>query len=89
VSKKLYEVRMEVSAFVEAEDEASAIELGIAALREEADNCFEEALDVDEVTHRNWPRGGGWDDSSLVYGAPRDTTLGVWLSKLPPRTRKP
>jgi hypothetical protein len=80
---------MEVSAFVEAEDEASALEVGVSALREEADNGFGEDILVSEVTHRNWPRDPAWSDSSLVYGAPHSTTLGVWLSKLPPRVRKP
>ncbi len=89
MTKKLFEVRMEVSAFVEAEDEASALDVGISALREEADNFYSDDIEVSEVTHRNWPRDVAWNDTSLVYGAPSSTTLGVWLSKLPPRTRKP
>ena len=87
MSKRLFEVRMEVTAFVEADDSNSALEVGHAALREEADNCWEADVDVREVTHRNWPREGGWDNSALVYGATNDTTLGSWLAMLPEREK--
>lgn len=83
MSKRLFEVRMEVTAFVEAEDEPSAQQLGEAALREEASNLWDPILDLRQVTHRDWPLEGGWDKRSLVYGAAHDTTLGSWLAMLP------
>lgn len=83
MSKRLFEVRMEVTAFVEAEDERTAQQLGEAALREEAEHLWDPVLDLVPVTHRNWPLEGGWDRSSLVYGAEKDTTLGSWLALLP------
>jgi hypothetical protein len=78
---------MEITAFVEAEDENSALEVGHTALREEADNCWEADVRVREVTHRNWPRDISWSNSALVYGTSNDTTLGSWLATLPVREK--
>ena len=85
--KKLFEVRMEVTAFVEAEDATSALEVGHAALREEAGNFWDADVDACEVTHQDWTLEGGWDRKSLVYGATKDTTLGSWLAQLPKKAR--
>lgn len=84
--KKLFEVRMEVVAFVEADDENTALEIGHRALREEADNCWD-AIDTREVTHRGWSLEGGWNETSLVYGCDTDTTLGTWLIDLPKQSK--
>lgn len=80
--KKLFEVRMEVVAFVEADDENSALEVGHSALREEADACWD-AIQSREVTHQDWALDNGWNDRSLVYGCKSDTMLGTWLKALP------
>lgn len=82
MSRKLFEVRMEVVAFVEADDESSALEIGHNALREEADNCWD-VINTREVTHRDWALEGSWNKASLVYGCKSDTTLGSWLTDLP------
>lgn len=86
MGRKLFEVRMEVVAFVEAEDENSALEIGHNALREEADNCWD-AIESREVTHREWVLEGGWNDRALVYGCKSDKTLGSWLEALPKQAR--
>lgn len=83
MSKRLFEVRMEVTAFVFAEDSETAEDVGRAALKEEADNCWDTPIDISEVTHQDWPYVGGWNRGSLVYGADQEIRLDTALSRLP------
>lgn len=81
VTKRLYIVRVEIEFAVLAEDEDDAISHTSEAVM---DTFLESAADAELISFHKIPgsekmipnRPKGWDDTSLVYGADEDTTLG-------------
>lgn len=82
MSKKLFEVKVELTTYVWAEDEVEATELGEKAIGEEAQELSESEFEIEEVTNSRWPLAPGWGPNALVWGADRALSLGEALKRL-------
>lgn len=83
MTKKLFEVRTEVVAYVLAEDEVEAQEVGQDAFLEEIHNMNLADVDIAEVGNARWPLAKGWTPQSLVYANGEDPpALGEAMKKL-------
>lgn len=78
--KKLYEVVIEKTVYVYAEDEVEAASIGEDAVE---DDGVYDCGRAQEVTHRDWPLAADWNGKCLVYGPQEDIYLDDLLKALP------
>lgn len=82
--KKLFEVEIRDVFYALAENEVEARRMARQAVR---DMIPSHRAKAQEVTHREWPLGGGWLDISAVYHAgDEEITVGEELEKLPAKS---
>lgn len=82
MSKKLYEVRVELVSYVMAEDEVEAQQTGYESFYEEVKNIDPGTIGINEVVNPRWPLAPGWHPNCLVYGADQETPIAEALKKI-------
>jgi hypothetical protein len=80
MTKKLYEVKIELVAYVMAENEKEARDVGEDAIEDQDYNGGD--FDLMEVKEQIAP-GAGWEHDGLIYGTDKDTTLEEAMKDLP------
>ena len=84
--KKLFEVSTEIYAYVMAENEEEAREVGHEALGDQHYSSSD--IKTEEVKGKDHCLMSDWEPESLVYGTDTDTTLAEAMKDLP-RARSP